>query len=154
MSPGRELPLRHRSYGLMRQAKSLPPASVPSADRSLQVVASPCWEMALPDVISASLSLDAWTCTPSAREGALTRFFPSRHRPSPPRTQVGAERIRSATSERPSITGRQSFANVQASKFACHPDRCHRCGSRAHRAAVAFTSERNAGRYLPAHRIC
>jgi hypothetical protein len=30
--------------------------------RSLQVAASPCWEMALPDVISASLSPDAWTC--------------------------------------------------------------------------------------------
>ena len=31
----------------------------PSYTRSLQVVASPCWEMVLPDVISACLSLDA-----------------------------------------------------------------------------------------------
>ena len=36
----------------MRQAKTLPPVPVPFADGSLQVVANPCWEMALPDVIS------------------------------------------------------------------------------------------------------
>ncbi len=52
MSPRRALPLRHRSYWLMRQTKTLPPAPVPFADGSLQVVANPCWEMALPDVIS------------------------------------------------------------------------------------------------------
>jgi hypothetical protein len=52
MSPGRALPLRHRSYWLMRQTKTLPPVPVPFADGSLQVVANPCWEMALPDVIS------------------------------------------------------------------------------------------------------
>jgi hypothetical protein len=55
MSPGRALPLRHRSYGLMRQTKTLPPTPVPLADGSLQVVTNPCWEMALPDVISESL---------------------------------------------------------------------------------------------------
>jgi hypothetical protein len=48
----RALPLLRRSYGLMRQTKTLPPAPVPLADGSLQVVASPCWEMALPDVVS------------------------------------------------------------------------------------------------------
>jgi hypothetical protein len=52
MSPGRALPPRHRSYWLMRQTKSLPPVPVPFADGSVQVVANPCWEMALPDVIS------------------------------------------------------------------------------------------------------
>ena len=52
MSPGRALPLRHRSYWLMRQTKTLPPVPVPFADGSSQVVANPCWEMALPDVIS------------------------------------------------------------------------------------------------------
>ena len=36
----------------MRQTKTLPPVPVPFADGSLQVVANPCWEMALPDVIS------------------------------------------------------------------------------------------------------
>src|SRR3972149_5482351 len=52
MPPRRALPLLLRSYGLMRQTKTLPPTPVPLADGSLQVVASPCWEMALPDVVS------------------------------------------------------------------------------------------------------
>lgn len=48
----------------------------------MQVAASPCWETALPDVISASLSLDAETHAPVERESAYTRFFLSRQRPS------------------------------------------------------------------------
>jgi len=44
-----------------------PRASVlPSNMRSLQVVVSPCWEKDLPGVISANLSLRAWTPTPAA----------------------------------------------------------------------------------------
>ena len=35
--------------------------------RSMQVAVSPCWEKDLPDVISAHLSLRAWTSTPAAR---------------------------------------------------------------------------------------
>ena len=35
--------------------------------RSVQVAVSPCWEKDLPDVISAHLSLRAWTPTPAAR---------------------------------------------------------------------------------------
>jgi hypothetical protein len=47
------LPLLHRSYRLMRQTKTLPsPRFVGLCERSLQVVASPCWELALPDVSS------------------------------------------------------------------------------------------------------
>jgi hypothetical protein len=38
----------------------------PSACGSLQVVTSPCWTLALPGVISANLSLRAWTPTPAA----------------------------------------------------------------------------------------
>ena len=37
---------------------------------------SPCWELAVPDVISTSLSLDAWTCTTVVLRGAHARFFP------------------------------------------------------------------------------
>ena len=42
-----------------------PPTSsaLASSDRSLQVVASPCWMVALTDVISVNLSLDAWPPT-------------------------------------------------------------------------------------------
>jgi hypothetical protein len=62
------LPHLRRSYGLMRRTKTLPPPSaLASGGWSLQVAASPCWEMALPDVISADSSLDAWACTPAAR---------------------------------------------------------------------------------------
>ena len=52
----------------MRQTKSLPLHFDHWSYRngSLQVVASPCWEMVLPDVISADLSLDAWACIPAA----------------------------------------------------------------------------------------
>ena len=67
--PRRALPLLRRSYGLMRQTKTLPPPSaLASAGGSLQVAVGPCWVLALPDVISACLSLDAWTSTPVARE--------------------------------------------------------------------------------------
>jgi hypothetical protein len=51
--------------------------------RSGQVAVSPCWEKDLPDVISASLSLRAWTPTPAAREvpvpvsSLTTAAFPS-----------------------------------------------------------------------------
>src|SRR5512135_2336478 len=63
----RALPLLLRSYGLMRQTPilSMPPASA-SVIESLQVAASPCWMLALPDVISAGLSLDAWPHTPAS----------------------------------------------------------------------------------------
>jgi hypothetical protein len=60
----------------MRQAKTLPLPSVSLYSKSLQVAASPCWELALPDVISASLSLGAWTLTPVESYGACARFFP------------------------------------------------------------------------------
>ena len=46
-----------------------PPAAseVPSDSGSVQVAISPCWEEDLPDVVSAHLSLRAWTSTPAAR---------------------------------------------------------------------------------------
>ena len=49
----------------------------------MQVAVSPCWEEDLPDVISAYLSLRAWTPTPAAREvpvpvsSLTTAAFPS-----------------------------------------------------------------------------
>jgi hypothetical protein len=63
--PGGALPPRLRSYGLMRQTIPLPAPPVrPSRAGSLQVVASPCCEMALPDIISAIL---AWVLGPLPR---------------------------------------------------------------------------------------
>jgi hypothetical protein len=49
---------------------SPPPSSClggPLNTRSVQVAVSPCWEEDLPDVVSAHLSLRAWTPTPAAR---------------------------------------------------------------------------------------
>ena len=61
----------------MRQTKTLSqPQLVTLRRESLQVAACPCWELALPDVISASLSLGAWTLTPVGSSGAYARFFP------------------------------------------------------------------------------
>jgi hypothetical protein len=43
-------------------------SGVPSDSGSVQVAVSPCWEQDLPDVVSAHLSLRAWTPTPAALE--------------------------------------------------------------------------------------
>ena len=50
---------------------------VPSDSRSVQVAVSPCWEKDLPDVISAHLSLRAWTPTPAALEVHLPVSSPT-----------------------------------------------------------------------------
>lgn len=62
--------------------------------------------------------------------------------------------IRSTTSERGVLTRLQSFVNLQASEFAATQVVPPLAPSSGIRAAVAFTSEQNAVRYLPAHRIC
>ena len=98
--PRRALPPRLRSYGLMRQTTSLRTTPVSLAVRSLQVAVSPCWEMALPDVIPADLSLDAWIPTATGIPGAHARFFPSiSGLPQGPHGSAPVT-IRSATSER------------------------------------------------------
>jgi hypothetical protein len=68
-----------------------PPTSLgcPSVSGSVQVVASPCWALALPGVLSAPLSPDAWTHTPavplvptpvsSQRTSAFAALEPARH---------------------------------------------------------------------------
>ena len=69
--PRKELPFLPRSYGLMCQFQMLHPAlPIGSSRWSLQVAANPCCKRDLPDVSSASLSLDAWLPTP-----AVTRLL-------------------------------------------------------------------------------
>ena len=64
---------------------------------------------------------------PGGSPGALTRFFPRGRRPSPRREWFGTQQsIRTATSVRSGFSGLQSFANVQASRFARHPGCSHR----------------------------
>ena len=83
----RALPLLLRSYGLMRQTKTLPSYSITLLGGSLQVVASPCWEMVLPDVISAIL---AQVPGPLPRDASLVPLSVSSQRvpASPPLHQV------------------------------------------------------------------
>jgi hypothetical protein len=89
--PGGALPPRRRSYGLMRQTIPLPAPPVrPLRAGSLQVVASPCCEMALPDIISAILAQVL---------GPLPRRAPRLHTSaSSPRTPVSPQsrRVRRA----------------------------------------------------------
>jgi hypothetical protein len=151
----RALPPLLRSYGLMRQTKTLPPPS--GIDRtvggSLQVAASPCWVMVLPDVISASLSQDAWAQIPAGRRVLSPVSSPTSSAFPKSRQWVGfphrsAERLHS---------GRcfeiVAIPYVQASWFARHPGLPYRCGPMSRRAAVTFSSEQNTCRYLHMHRI-
>ena len=73
---GRHYPLIIALTGSCARPKPSRCLRSPLCSRSLQVVASPCWEMALPNVISASPSLGAWTLTPVGPYGAHARFFP------------------------------------------------------------------------------
>ena len=77
--PRRALPLLPRSCELMRQTSSLLRNSCIHTylPRSLQVAANPCWQLVLPDVISASLSQDAGAIDPVGWQGASACFFPS-----------------------------------------------------------------------------
>jgi hypothetical protein len=130
-----------------------PPAcGHPSVWGSVQVAASPCCGVALPDVISACLSLDAWTLTPAAWwvHWPITSPPPSAF----PQSSWGrlTALIRSATSEREVMSELQSFTHVQASRFAA--TQVAPTAVSKHGAAVACTSEQNTGRCLPVHRIC
>ena len=147
------------SSSLLRTHVSVPSPPTASAcaalcGRSWQVAVSPCWERHLPDAISANPSSDAWTPTPavltvhllvSSREAsAFPELKPGRHTTT----------LRTATSVRWAISGLQSFANVQASKFARPPGRSHRRGSDALWAARAFPLEQHTTRYLLVCRVC
>ena len=66
--PARTLLPGHRSYGLMRRSHSLSsPSALASCEESLQVATSPCCRRDHPDVISANLSLVAWTPVTAVR---------------------------------------------------------------------------------------
>ena len=59
--------------------------------------------------------------------GCVCPLLPLSHRPSPKVHWVGSTTIpRSTTSERAELTRLQSVVDLQASEFACHPDRSHR----------------------------
>jgi len=138
------LPSRPRSYGLMRQTvHALSSLGFTSVRESLQVAASPCCVSALPDVISAVLSLDAWALHRGGVPGAFPVVFPGPLRPSPKGEWVGFPLSPPSNFPAGPISRLSPFLydDVQASKFARHPGRSYLCVT--HRAAVTFTSEQN-----------
>jgi hypothetical protein len=97
------------------------------AGQSLQLGPPAAGLRDLPDVSTALLSLDAWTLTPAASGVHLPVSSPRAS--AFPETADG-----SALSKTPCydfctdrISELQSFLYVQASRFACHPGRTHRC---------------------------
>jgi hypothetical protein len=149
----RHCPVVVATTGSCVRPRSSVPLAVRSSAQSLQVATSPCCIEVLPDVISAHLSLRAWTPTPAARVVHLpvsshtTTAFPPfgtgrRSTIAPPATSGGTP-----------ISGLQSFSHVQARKFAHHPGRSYRCRFRS-MAAVVSTSEPLVVCYLPTPRIC
>lgn len=133
-SPKSALPNSHRSYGLMCQASSLFIPS-PSAIRtkSLQVVSSPCWKVALPDVISAILT---WSPGPIPRCALSVSVSIPFRGCQPIAYLLQARRTllvpANATSRRGLFTGLQSFLYVQAPKFARPPSCTHSNRARRH----------------------
>jgi hypothetical protein len=120
------LPSLHSSYGLMCQTKTLLPAlPIDSSGRSLQVVVSPCWALALPDVISASPSPVAWTPIPVGVPGAFTRFLPRTYQPSRTYHRLASHDIPYSDFSTGLFSGLQSFLYVQAPGFARHSGRSY-----------------------------
>ena len=107
--------------------------------RSLQVAVSPCWTMVLPDVIS---TVCVKALGPIPRRVPVVLFVCGNHRTSAsPQGRIGLGTRNNpcnATSTGGSISGLQSFANVQAPLLARPPGCTNRCAR--HRAARPFTS--------------
>jgi hypothetical protein len=138
--PGRALPLRRCSYGLMRQTKPLPPASVvPRWADLCRLLPAPAGRWSFPALSPQSLCgrLDPYPATlrrcsdplPSRRTSASPQLQQVR------RAKFPTTRLRRGAS----ISGLQSFLDVQAPTLARPPDRAHRGGSVSHRAAGPFT---------------
>jgi Phage integrase family len=124
----RALPLRRRSYGLMRRSCRLSsPSVVTSCEESLQVVTSPRCQRTFP-----TLAPQIFPQMP----GPLPRRFHRVHLPvsSPVSSAFPKALYRSAsrfTREHDFsadwFSRLQTFLYVQASEFACLPDRSYRC---------------------------
>ena len=135
-----------------------PPSSCrlrsPYYGRSLQVATSPCCKMALPDVISASLSLVAWTCIPAAA-GVPTPVSSSCTSAFPPWDPGRLTATPTQRLQRSPVFRDGSHSILFRPLQVCLPPRSLLpLRHNVRRAAVAFTSEQNAFRYLNAHRIC
>ena len=123
----RELPLLHRSYWLMRQAKTLSPASLVTIPVSLRrLLSAPAGRWPFPTLSPQSLHgcLDPYPVVPFR---CTYPFLPGKPRPRHRREKLGTlNEPCNATSTGDPISGVQSFANVQASMLARPPSCTHR----------------------------
>src|SRR6516165_199746 len=154
-SPERTLLLRLRSYRLIRR-----PRWALSSFGFWPRLESPCRLLPVPAAHGSFPTLSptvcSWMLDPLPRRYTVCSrlFLPRCHRPSPEEKWVGFPQLSRLKRLRAGGFSRlQIFHYVPASKFARPPDRPYRC-EYSRRAAGAFTSEQNAVRYLPAHRIC
>jgi hypothetical protein len=122
--------------------------------RSLQVAASPCWEPGSSRRYLRNSFLRCLVLNPDGPTECTCLFLPRRHRPSLDPSQVGLPFYpRTRFFFRGEVSRLSSdISYVQASEFACLPDRSHRCIFC--RAAETSTSGQNVLRYLCTHRIC
>jgi hypothetical protein len=101
--------------------------SFPYFNRSLQVVVTPCCQMALPDVISANLSLRARTPTPAA---LVVRLPVSSHKTSAFPEMSSGRRFSGypcvSNFSMSDFSRLQSFDYLPARRFARHPGCSHR----------------------------
>ncbi len=141
------LPFLRSSYRLMRQTILLPPFSVSLYGGSLQVAASPCWKMALPDVISAIL---VQLSGPLPRRTPPVLLSVSSRRTSASRHGLLVRRARiflQCNFSRAAISGLQSFTNVQTSVLAW-PTGCTHRRTPVLGGWAVYTTQ-NLSRYLP-----
>ena len=157
-SPERTLLLRLRSYRLIRRSRWALSSfgfwpRLESPCRLLRLLPVPAAHGSFPTL---SPTVCSWMLDPLPRRYTVCShlFLPRCHRPSPKEKWVGFPQLSRLKRLRAGGLSRlQIFRYVPASKFARPPDRPYRC-EYSRRAAGAFTSEQNAVRYLPAHRIC
>ena len=123
----RALPLLHRSYWLMRQTKTLPPTSViPNTTGLCRLSSVPAGRWPFPTLSLQSLRrcLDPY---PAVFSWCSYSLLPKRQRPHLRRHKFGTLNYPcNATSTRYSISGLQSFANVQAPTLVRPPGCTHR----------------------------
>ncbi len=130
----------------MRQTIILLPISVSLFGRSSQVAVSPCWKMALPDVIS-TICVKALGPIPRRVPGDLVRLGALLSAQAHRSQDIGLTSILKSSARenslqcnfnRGGLSRLQSFANVQAPLLARPPGCTNRCDK--HRAAGPFTS--------------
>ena len=108
---------------------------------SLQVAASPCWEVAVPDVIS---TVCAWVPGPIPRRGlpgAFARFFPGNIGLTSVMTRSARGAIPAVQLPQGNLSRLQSFRYVQAPMLARPPDCTYRCGSYLQGSRAVYTTQ-------------